>query len=91
MVLPQTHRSVVVGLIAGFVARKVDAVPIGIAVGLAPGLLFAYLVAATRDPATGRHYYWEIMLPGSLAGALVGWAAQRYGRRPGDAGAQRTA
>jgi hypothetical protein len=48
-------------------------------------LLFAYLIASQPDPATGRHYYWEIMLPGSLAGAIVGYATQRYGRRPGQA------
>ncbi len=35
---------------------------------------------------TGKHYHWEIMLPGSLAGAIVGYATQRFGRRPGDAG-----
>ena len=35
--------------------------------------------------STGKHYYWEIMLPGSLAGAIVGYATQRYGRRPGEA------
>jgi hypothetical protein len=40
------------------------------------------LIASQPDPATGRHYYWEIMLPGSLAGAIVGYATQRYGQRP---------
>jgi ABC-type dipeptide/oligopeptide/nickel transport system permease subunit len=85
IILGSTFKGMIVGLIAGFVARKVDSVPVGIAVGLAAGLLLAYLVAAMPDPATGKHYYWEIMLPGSLAGALVGWATQRYGRRPGEA------
>ena len=47
--------------------------------------MFAYLIAMAPDPATGKHYYWEIMLPGSLAGAIVGYATQKYGRRPGDA------
>ena len=31
---------------------------------------------------SGKHYYWEIMLPGSLLGAIVGFATQRYGRTP---------
>jgi hypothetical protein len=28
----------------------------------------------------GSHYWWEIMLPGSLVGLIVGYATQRYGR-----------
>jgi len=80
--LGSTFKGVVVGLIAGFFARKVDSVPLGIGVGLAAGMGFAYLVAAQPDALTGKHYYREIMLPGSLAGALIGWVTQRYGTRP---------
>jgi hypothetical protein len=81
IVIGSTFKGLIVGLIAGFFARKVDSVPLGIAVGLVAGLFFAYLVAAQPDPLTGKHYYLEIMLPGSLAGALVGWVTQRYGTR----------
>jgi hypothetical protein len=28
----------------------------------------------------GKHYYWEIILPGSVLGLIVGYATQRYGR-----------
>ena len=28
----------------------------------------------------GTHYYWQIMLPGSVLGMIVGYATQRYGR-----------
>ena len=87
IIIGSTFKGVIVGLIAGFFARKVNSLPLGIAVGLAAGLLFAYLIASQPDPATGKHYYWEIMLPGSLAGAIVGYATQRYGRRPGQAAA----
>ena len=86
IVIGSTFKGVIVGLIAGFFARKVSSVPLGIAVGLLAGLVFAYLVAA-QPAATGKHYYWEIMLPGSLAGAIVGFVTQRYGRRPGVAAA----
>jgi len=27
----------------------------------------------------GGKYFWQIMLPGSCVGAIVGWATQRYG------------
>jgi hypothetical protein len=80
IVIGSTFKGVIVGLIAGFFARKVRSVPLGIAVGLLFGMGFAWLIASQPDGVTGKHYYWEIMLPGSLAGALVGWVTQRYGR-----------
>ena len=41
--------------------------------------LFGVRVAAM--PAEGgNHYYFEIMLPGSILGAVVGWATQKYGQ-----------
>lgn len=45
--------------------------------------MLAFLVAAMPSE-TGQHYSWEIMLPGSLLGMIVGYATQRYGR-PGRA------
>jgi uncharacterized membrane protein SpoIIM required for sporulation len=47
-------------------------------VGSALGLLFAFLVAAT-DTVNGRHPYLEIMLPGFVVGAIVGFLTQRIG------------
>lgn len=82
IIVGSTFKGVVVGLIAGFFARKVNSLPLGIAVGLGAGLLFAYLIASQPDPTTGKHYYWEMMLPGSLAGAIVGYATQKFGRQP---------
>ena len=83
IVIGSTFKGVIVGLIAGFFARKVRSVPLGVAVGLLAGLGFAWLIASQPDGVTGKHYYWEIMLPGSLAGAIVGYATQRFGRLPG--------
>jgi hypothetical protein len=50
----------------------------GIAFGLAVGLVLAYAVAAMPS-ATGKHYYFEIMLPGAIVGAIVGYATQKHG------------
>jgi membrane associated rhomboid family serine protease len=77
IVVGSTLKGLVVGLAAGFFARKVRSVPLGIAFGLVLGLLFAYWVASQQ-----RNYYLEIMLPGSLAGAMVGYATQKFGRGP---------
>ena len=39
-------------------------------------------VAAMPSP-DGKHYYWEIMLPGAVLGMIVGYATQKYvGRQP---------
>ena len=50
--------------------------------GLLCGAFFAFLVAAIPQPS-GAHYYWQIMLPGSVLGLIVGYATQRYGRAGG--------
>lgn len=44
-----------------------------------PGTTVAF-VAAMPQPS-GEHYYWQIILPGSVLGVIVGYATQRYGRR----------
>jgi hypothetical protein len=82
IVIGSTVKGLVTGVLIGWFARKVNSLPLGIAFGLVVGLFFAYLVAMAPDPATGKHYYWEIMLPGSFLGIIVGYATQRYGRAP---------
>ena len=78
IVIGSTFKGLVVGALAGWFARKVDSLPAGILFGLAVGAFFAYLVAAMPQPS-GEHYYWEIILPGSVLGVIVGYATQRYG------------
>jgi hypothetical protein len=85
IVLGSTFKGLVAGVLIGFFARKVNSLPLGILFGLTLSLAFAYLIAAQPDPETGRHYYWEIMLPGGLLGAIVGYATQQYGVRPAPA------
>jgi len=81
IVIGSTFKGLVVGALAGWFARKVDSLPAGILFGLAVGAFFAYLVAAMPQPS-GEHYYWEIILPGSVLGVIVGYATQRYGAPP---------
>ena len=69
--LARMFKSLVVGVLAGWFARKVQSVTAGIVFGLAVGAFFAYLVAAMPQPS-GEHYYWEIVLPGSVLGVIVG-------------------
>ena len=79
IVIGSTVKGLVVGVLAGWFARKVRSAAAGILFGLAVGGFFAYLVAAMPQPSD-EHYYWEIILPGSVLGIIVGYATQRYGR-----------
>jgi hypothetical protein len=71
-------KGMIVGLLSGWFARKVQSTGWGIVVGSALGLLFAFLVAAT-DTVNGKHPYLEIMLPGFVVGGIVGFLTQRMG------------
>jgi hypothetical protein len=71
-------KGLVVGLAAGAYGRKVHSVGKGIAFGSIVGLVLAFGVAAMPDPS-GHHYYLQIMLPGFITGAMIGFFTQRYG------------
>ncbi len=75
IVIGSTFKGIVAGVCIGWFAKKVHSLPLGIAFGLGVGMLLAFLVAAMPQPG-GKHYYFEIMLPGSLVGAIVGYATQ---------------
>ncbi|HEY2796620.1 MAG TPA: hypothetical protein VGK26_01910 [Thermoanaerobaculia bacterium] len=75
IVIGSTFKGLVAGLAIGFFSKKVHSVPWGIVFGLAIGLFLAFLVAAMPQPG-GKHYYFEIMLPGAIVGAIVGYATQ---------------
>ena len=80
IVFYSTVKGLLTGVLIGFFARKVHSLPLGIAFGLAVGLALAFAVAAMPDPS-GKHYYWQIMLPGGILGMSVGYATQRYTSR----------
>lgn len=73
IVVGSTVKGLVAGLLIGFFARKVKSLPLGLLFGMAVGALLAYLVTI------GGPYFWEIVLPGSLVGIIVGYATQKYG------------
>ena len=77
IVIGSTIKGIIAGVAAGWFARKVQSVTWGIVFGLAVGAFLAYLVALAQ-----HGYYLEIILPGSIVGAIVGWATQRYGAAP---------
>jgi hypothetical protein len=78
IVIGSTIKGLVTGLLIGFFARKVRSLPLGAFFGLLVGLALAFAVAAMPS-ADGKHYYWQIMLPGALLGLVVGFVTQRHG------------
>jgi len=79
IVIGSTFKGLITGVLIGYFAKKVNSLPLGIIFGLAVGLILAFLVAAMPNPA-GKHYYFEIMLPGGILGMIVGYATQRFGQ-----------
>lgn len=74
-------KGMIVGVLSGLFARKVQSNTKGIVFGAVVGLIFAYIVAAIPSPG-GEHYYLQIMLPGFILGALIGFLTQRWGIAP---------
>jgi F0F1-type ATP synthase assembly protein I len=72
-------KGMLVGVLSGWFARKMQSTLWGVVVGAALGLLFAYIVAATNT-VNGRHEYLEIMMPGFVVGAVIGFLTQRMGK-----------
>jgi hypothetical protein len=83
IVVGSTFKGLIVGVLVGWFATRTRSVPAGVVVGLAAGAFFAFLVAAMPNP-DGSHYWWQIILPGSVLGMIVGYATQRYGRSSGE-------
>ena len=71
-------KGMLVGLLSGWYARRVDSTRQGILVGSVLGLLFAFLVAY-MDAQAGKQHYLEIMLPGFVVGAIIGFLTQKLG------------
>jgi len=78
IVVSSTFKGIIAGIAIGFFAKKFHSLPLGVLFGLGVGALLAFLTA--RFAVGG--YYFEIMLPGSLVGLIVGFATQKYGKTP---------
>jgi hypothetical protein len=78
IMIGSSFKGMLVGLFSGWFARKVHSTGWGIVVGSSLGLLFAFIVAV-MDASKGKPHYLEIMLPGFVVGAIVGFLTQRMG------------
>jgi hypothetical protein len=73
IVVGSTIKGAVAGFLAGWFAKKVRSLLFGTLFGLAVGALFAFGVAAMQ-----HDHYLAILIPGSLVGAISGFATQMF-------------
>jgi hypothetical protein len=71
-------KGIVVGVLVGWVSRRVKTVGGILLWGGAIGLLFAALVSLLQKLSGQPAYYWQIMLPGTILGMIVGFATFRH-------------
>jgi hypothetical protein len=69
-------KGLVAGVAIGYLSQKVRSMAIGILAGIAIAAVLSLLVVLYA----GRALFVDIMLPGLLLGAIVGFATQKFGR-----------
>jgi hypothetical protein len=83
IVVGSTVKGLLAGVIVGAIARKLRSPTASLGVGVLVASALTFPVAYMNATHYGRpDYYWKIMLPGALVGAIVGFAVMRYGRPP---------
>ena len=78
IVIGSTFKGLIAGALIGWFAKKVNSLPLGIVFGLIVGAALALPIAIMNSNALHHNYYWQIMLPGSVVGLIVGYATQRH-------------
>lgn len=69
-------KGLVAGIAIGYFSQRVRSMPVGIFAGIAIAAALSLLVILRA----GMALFWEILLPGMLLGAIVGFATQRFGK-----------
>lgn len=82
IVVGSTIKGLICGVLTGWYAARTQSLGAGIGFGLIVGLALAYLVCLLQKMGGQNPYYWQIMLPGAVLGAIVGYATMTFGRRP---------
>ena len=73
------------GIVTGYVSQRVHSMLLGILAGIGIAAVLSLLVILRA----GMALFWDILLPGMLLGAVVGFATQKFGRTGGSALAAR--
>lgn len=78
IVIGSTFKGLIAGVLIGWFSKKVNSLAAGVIFGLAVGAALALPIAIMNSNALHHNYYWQIMLPGSIVGLIVGYATQRH-------------
>ena len=68
-------KGLLAGLATGYVSQRVHSMLLGILAGIGIAEALSLLVILRA----GMSLFWDILLPGMLLGAIVGFATQRFG------------
>ncbi len=83
IVMGSSFKGLLAGVIIGLIARKLRSPLAGLGIGTLVALAVTAPIAYMNATHYGQpSYYWKIMLPGALVGAIVGYVVTRYGRAP---------
>ena|SRR5689334_8016026 len=69
-------KGLLAGIATGYVSQRVHSMLVGILAGIGIAAALSLLVILHA----GLALFWDILLPGMLLGAIVGFATQRFGR-----------
>jgi hypothetical protein len=84
IVFGSTLKGLLAGVITGAIARRLQTARAGLLVGLLVASIITLPIAWMNANHYQRpDYYWKIMLPGALVGAIVGYVVVRHGRAAG--------
>jgi hypothetical protein len=78
-------KGLVAGITTGYVSERVRSMVLGILAGIGIAAVLSLLVVLRA----GMALFVDIMIPGMLLGAIVGFATQRFGRKSEPAAAAR--
>ena len=70
-------KELVAGIATGYVSQRVHSMLLAVLAGIAIAAVLSLLVILRA----GMALFWDILLPGMLLGAIVGFATQRFGRK----------
>ncbi len=78
-------KGLVAGIVTGYVSQRVHSMLLGIMAGVGIAAVLSLLVILHA----GIALFWDIVLPGMLLGAIVGFTTQRFGKKAEAAAAAR--
>ena len=78
IVLASMLKGFFTGVLTALIASRTRKFWPAILTGLGIGLILSFLAATFTPDPEGHRYYFQIMLPGAILGAIVGFSTQKF-------------